>query len=169
MNAPSPEHSAHEHHHAMHHAADGSGKAMGAQGTPGHSGHAAPGAHDRHEGHSVAMFRDRFWITLLLSIPTLLWSGMVQHMFGFSAPVFPGSPYIPAFFGTAVYVYGGSVFLKGGLQELRDRLPGMMTLISLAITVAFVFSLAVTLGYPGEALWWELASLTTIMLLGHWI
>jgi Cu2+-exporting ATPase len=68
-----------------------------------------------------------------------------------------------------VYVYGGSVFLKTGLRELRDRLPGMMTLISLAISVAFVFSLAVTLGYPGEALWWELASLTTIMLLGHWI
>jgi Cu2+-exporting ATPase len=115
------------------------------------------------------MFRDRFWITLLLSIPTLLWSGMVQHMLGFSAPTFPGSPYIPAFFGTAVYVHGGLVFVKGGLRELRDRLPGMMTLISLAITVAFVFSLAVTLGYPGEALWWELASLVTIMLLGHWI
>ena len=115
------------------------------------------------------MFRDRFWITLLLSIPTLVWSGMVQHMFGFSAPTFPGSEYVPALFGTAVYLYGGLVFVKGGLQELRDRKPGMMTLISLAITVAFVFSLAVTLGYPGEALWWELASLVTIMLLGHWI
>jgi Cu2+-exporting ATPase len=169
MNSPSPEHSAHEQHHAMPHAGDGSGKATGAQGTTGHAGHRAPGAHDRHEGHSVAMFRDRFWITLLLSIPTLLWSGMVQHMVGFSAPAFPGSSYIPAFFGTAVYLYGGSVFLKAGLRELRDRLPGMMTLISLAITVAFVFSLAVTLGYPGDALWWELASLTTIMLLGHWI
>ena len=147
----------------------GPASAQGAHGTTGHAGHGAPGAHDRHEGHSVAMFRDRFWITLLLSIPTLLWSGMVQHMVGFSAPAFPGSSYIPAFFGAAVYVYGGSVFLKGGLRELRDRLPGMMTLISLAITVAFVFSLAVTLGYPGEALWWELASLITIMLLGHWI
>ncbi len=115
------------------------------------------------------MFRDRFWITLLLSIPTLVWSGMAQHMVGFAAPVFPGSPYIPAVFGTAVYLYGGSVFIKGGLRELADRLPGMMTLISLAITVAFVFSLAVALGYPGEALWWELASLVTIMLLGHWI
>jgi Cu2+-exporting ATPase len=127
------------------------------------------GAHDRHEGHSVAMFRDRFWITLLLSIPTLVWSGMVQQMVGFAAPTFPGSPYVPALFGIAVYLYGGSVFVKGGLRELRDRLPGMMTLISLAITVAFVFSLAVTLGYPGETLWWELASLVTIMLLGHWI
>jgi Cu2+-exporting ATPase len=115
------------------------------------------------------MFRDRFWITLLLSIPTLVWSGMVQHMVGFSAPAFPGSHYVPALFGTAVYFYGGLVFVKGGLQELRERKPGMMTLISLAITVAFVFSLAVTLGYPGEALWWELASLVTSMLLGHWI
>ncbi|HVG72649.1 MAG TPA: heavy metal translocating P-type ATPase, partial [Vicinamibacterales bacterium] len=115
------------------------------------------------------MFRDRFWITLLLSIPTLVWSGMVQQMTGFIAPVFPGSAYVPALFGVGVYLYGGSVFVTGGLRELRDRLPGMMTLISLAITVAFVFSLAVTLGYPGEALWWELASLVTIMLLGHWI
>jgi Cu2+-exporting ATPase len=137
MNSPSPEHAAHEHHHAMPHAANGSGKAQGAHGTTGHAGHGAPSGHDRHEGHSVAMFRDRFWITLLLSIPTLLWSGMVQHMVGFSAPAFPGSSYIPAFFGTAVYLYGGSVFLKAGLRDLRDRLPGMMTLISLAITVAF--------------------------------
>jgi len=144
-------------------------KAPGQHGMTGHANHGAPDAHDRHEGHSVAMFRDRFWITLLLSIPTLLWSGMVQHMFGFSSPTFPGSDYVPALFGTAVYFYGGLVFVKGGLQELRDRKPGMMTLISLAITVAFVFSLAVTLGYPGEALWWELASLVTIMLLGHWI
>src|SRR6187401_491074 len=167
MNATSPE--SHDHHHAMPHAVDLSRKAPGQHGTPRHAGHAEPGAHDRHEGHSVAMFRDRFWITLLLSIPTLLWSGMVQHMVGFSAPTFLGSQYVPALFGTAVYFYGGLVFVKGGLQELRDRKPGMMTLISLAITVAFVFSLAVTLGYPGEALWWELASLVTIMLLGHWI
>ena len=169
MNSPSPEHTAHADHHAMPHAADASGTGRAVHGTMGHASHGAPGAHDRHEGHSVAMFRDRFWITLLLSIPTLLWSGMVQHLVGFSAPAFPGSSYIPAFFGTAVYLYGGSVFLKAGVRELRDRLPGMMTLISLAITVAFVFSLAVTLGYPGETLWWELASLTTIMLLGHWI
>ena len=147
----------------MPHAADVAGKGHERHGTNGHAGHGERGVRDRHAGHSVAMFRDKFWITLLLSIPTLLWSGMVQHMFGFSAPVFPGSSYIPALFGTAVYFYSGLVFVKGGLQELRDRKPGMMTLISLAITVAFVFSLAVTLGYPGEALWWELASLVTIM------
>ena len=126
-------------------------------------------AHDRHAGHSVAMFRDRFWITLALTIPTLAWSHMIQGWFGFRAPVFAGSQFLPALFGTGVYLYGGWVFLAGGIRELRDRLPGMMTLISLAISVAFVFSLAVTLGYPGEALWWELATLVTIMLLGHWI
>jgi Cu2+-exporting ATPase len=166
MKAPSPE--PHD-HHTMRHAADVPGRGHDHHGTTGHAGHGEPGANDRHAGHSVAMFRDKFWLTLLLSIPTLVWSGMVQHMFGFSAPTFPGSEYVPALFGTAVYFYGGLVFVKGGLQELRDRKPGMMTLISLAITVAFVFSLAVTLGYPGEALWWELASLVTIMLLGHWI
>jgi P-type Cu2+ transporter len=159
----------HDQHHAMPHAADVPARGHDQHGTTGHASHGEPAAHDRHAGHSVAMFRDKFWFTLLLSIPTLLWSGMVQHMFGFSAPTFPGSEYVPAFFGSAVYFYGGLVFVNGGLQELRDRKPGMMTLISLAITVAFVFSLAVTLGYPGEALWWELASLVTIMLLGHWI
>jgi len=167
VNGTSP--TPHDHHHAVPQPADVSVTRHEQHGMTGHAGHAEAGAHDRHEGHSVAMFRDKFWITLLLSIPTLLWSGMVQHMFGFSAPTFPGSEYVPALFGTAVYFYGGLVFVKGGLQELRDRKPGMMTLISLAITVAFVFSLAVTLGYPGEALWWELASLVTIMLLGHWI
>ena len=101
--------------------------------------------------------------------PVRWWRSRAATMFGFSAPGFPGSQYVPVVFGTAVYLYGGSVFVKGAVQELRDRLPGMMTLIALAITVAFVFSLAVTLGYPGEALWWELASLTTIMILGHWI
>jgi len=115
------------------------------------------------------MFRDRFWFTLLLTIPTLVWSEMIQEWFGFTAPMFPGATYIPAVFGTAVYLYGGWVFLAAGARELRDRLPGMMTLISLAISVAFGFSLAVTLGYPGDPLWWELGTLVTIMLLGHWI
>jgi Cu2+-exporting ATPase len=159
---------AHEHHEPGSHP-ERTRKATHAHVTAPTASHHEDGAHDRHEGHSVEMFRNRFWLTLLLSIPTLVWSGMVQHMAGFEAPVFPGSPYVPALFGTAVYLYGGLVFVRGGLRELRDRLPGMMTLISLAITVAFVFSLAVTVGYPGEELWWELASLVTIMLLGHWI
>src|SRR5262245_18911065 len=115
------------------------------------------------------MFRDRFWTTLALTIPTLASSHTIQEWFRFSLPAFPGSTYLPAVFGTAVYFYGGWVFLVGGVRELRDRLPGMMTLISLAISVAFLFSLAVTFGYPGDALCAELAALVTIMLLGDWI
>ena len=116
------------------------------------------------------MFRDRFWLTLLLTVPTVIWSEMIQHWFGYTAPHFAGSAYIPAVFGTVVYFYGGWPFLQGGYRELRDRLPGMMTLISLAITVAFVYSVIVTLGVvSGMDLWWELATLVAIMLLGHWI
>jgi len=115
------------------------------------------------------MFRDRFWLSLLLTVPTLVWGHMLQRLFGYAAPVFPGSHYIPALFGTAVFLYGGRPFLQGAARELRDRLPGMMTLIALAIGVAFLFSAAVTLGYPGMPLWEELATLVTIMLLGHWI
>jgi P-type Cu2+ transporter len=136
-----------------------------------HAGHGRPeaGGHDKHAGHSVAMFRDRFWLTLALTVPTLIWSHELQAWLRYAAPAFPGSDYIAPIFGTAVYVYGGRVFLQGAVQELRQRLPGMMTLIALAITVAFLFSLAVTLGYEGTALWWELSTLVTIMLLGHWI
>ncbi len=125
--------------------------------------------HDAHAGHSVAMFRDRFWLSLLLTIPTLIWGHMLPRAFGFHPPAFPGAGWIPAVFGTLVFVYGGRPFLDGALRELRARLPGMMTLIALAIMVAFGFSAAVTLGYPGMPLWEELATLVTIMVLGHWI
>ena len=127
------------------------------------------GGHDKHAGHSVAMFRDRFWLALVLSVPTLVWSPTVQNWLSYSAPAFPLSEYVPVLFGSAVFLYGGLVFLRGALGELKARLPGMMTLISLAITVAFLYSIAVTLGWEGEPLWWELATLVTIMLLGHWI
>jgi Cu2+-exporting ATPase len=126
-------------------------------------------AHDKHAGHSVAMFRDKFWGSVALTVPTVVWSPMIQGWLGFRAPTFPGSRNVSAIFGTAVFLYGGLVFLRGAVQELRDGLPGMMTLISLAITVAFGFSIAVTLGVPGMDLWWELATLITIMVLGHWI
>lgn len=115
------------------------------------------------------MFRDRFAVSLLLTLPTLVWGHMLQSALGYTAPAFSGSSWIPPGFGTAVFLYGGLPFLRGAVQELRDRLPGMMTLIALAISVAFLFSLAVTLGYPGMPLWEELATLVTIMLLGHWI
>jgi Cu2+-exporting ATPase len=115
------------------------------------------------------MFRDKFLVSLLLTIPTLVWGHMLQSAFGYTAPHFPGSEWIPAIFGTAAFVYGGRVFIQGAIRELKDRLPGMMTLIALAISVAFVFSAVVTLGFPGMPLWEELATLVTIMLLGHWI
>src|SRR5712691_3360995 len=134
-----------------------------------HQMHAADRRHDAHAGHSVAMFRDKFRISLLLTLPTLIWGHMLQRAFGHSAPQFPGSQWIAPVFGTAAFAYGGRVFIQGAVRELKARLPGMMTLISLAILVAFVFSAAVTLGYPGMPLWEELATLVTIMLLGHWI
>jgi Cu2+-exporting ATPase len=115
------------------------------------------------------MFRDKFWISFLLTIPTLIWGHMLQRAFGYTPPAIPGAGWIPAVFGTAVFLYGGKPFIQGAVRELRDRLPGMMTLIALAITVAFAFSAAVTLGYPGMPLWEELATLVTIMLLGHWL
>ena len=139
------------------------------------SGHMAPmppadhGAHDRHAGHSVAMFRDRFWLTLALTIPVIVWSSDPQEWLGYQAPIFPGSDLVPAVLGTIVFGYGGLVFLRGAVGELRDRLPGMMTLISLAIVVAFVTSWAGTLGLFDVEIWWELATLIAIMLLGHWL
>jgi P-type Cu2+ transporter len=125
--------------------------------------------HDRHAGHMVEMFRDKFWWSVALTLPTVVWSPMIQLWVGFHAPTFPGSRYIPAVFGTILFFYGGMVFLQGAVGEIKSRLPGMMTLISLAIIVAFGFSLAVAFGFPGMDLWWELSTLITIMLLGHWI
>src|SRR6266480_2805674 len=91
------------------------------------------GSHDRHAGHSVAMFRGKFWLSFALTIPVVFWSPDVQHWLGYTAPSFPGSRFIPAILGTIVFVYGGLVFLRGAKTELADRKPGMMTLISLAI------------------------------------
>jgi Cu2+-exporting ATPase len=115
------------------------------------------------------MFRDRFWLSLLLTIPVLVWSRDLQEWLGYRAPTFPGSDLIPAVLGTIVFVYGGLVFLRSARGELADRQPGMMTLISLAISVAFVTSVASTLGLFEVEIWWELATLITIMLLGHWL
>jgi P-type Cu2+ transporter len=142
------------------------GQGRGAHAHAAHGGHEG---HDKHAGHSVEMFRDKFWITLVLTMPTVIWGHMLAELTGWHAPAFPGSGWIAPVLGTIVFFYGGWVFLHGAAQELKDRLPGMMTLISLAISVAFVFSVAVTLGYPGMPLWEELATLVTVMLLGHWI
>ena len=138
--------------------------------THDHDNHDAHAAHDKHAGHSVEMFRRKFLGTLLLSTPTIVWGPMIQHWLGYEAWGGPtASRVISALFGTLVFAYGGWVFVEGAFGELADRRPGMMTLIALAISVAFVFSLAVTFGFPGTDLWWELATLVTIMVLGHWI
>ena len=154
------QHAAHAGHHA-----GGDGPHHG--GTQERA--SADAGHDRHAGHSVEMFRSLVVVSVLLTIPTLIWSELLQGWFDYTAPEFAGSRWIPALFGTAVFVYGGRVFIQGAIRELAGRLPGMMTLISLAIVVAFAFSVAVELGFRGMALWWELATLVSIMLLGHWI
>jgi Cu2+-exporting ATPase len=142
-----------------------------------HAGHGATqrdphahGGHDKHAGPSSEMFRDKFWLSLVLTVPVVFWSAPVQMLLGYEAPTFPGSQWIPPLLGTAQFFYGGWVFIQGAWRELQDRLPGMMTLIALATLVAFVFSWVVELGMiESDALWWELATLVTIMLLGHWI
>jgi Cu2+-exporting ATPase len=135
-----------------------------------HMDHPAQMGQEQHAGHSAEMFRRKFWGTVLLSIPTLTSAPLVGHLFGNHALDGPMlSRWVTALFGTLLFTYGGLVFIKGAITELTERLPGMMTLISLAISVAFGFSLAVTVGFPGTDLWWELATLVTIMLLGHWI
>lgn len=129
----------------------------------------AKATEDKHAGHSVAMFRDKFWLSLILTVPVLAYSETIQRWLHFSPPVFSGSSYIPFVLSTIIFFYGGLVFLKSARGELKNRKPGMMTLISLAISVAFVYSTAVQFGLRGEAFFWELATLVTIMLLGHWL
>ncbi|WP_425485055.1 copper-translocating P-type ATPase [Leifsonia naganoensis] len=168
MNAHEDQRTAHEHDSAGHDAHAGHAEHAGHDA---HAGHASHGGHDHsgHAGHDPAIFRRKFWLTLVLTIPTLVFSHGLQEILGLSGPRFPGSQYIPAVFGIAIFFYGGLVFLRGAVDELRSRRPGMMTLISLAIVVAFGYSLAVSLGLPGMDFWWELATLILIMLLGHWI
>ena len=115
------------------------------------------------------MFRDRFWLSFALTIPVVVLSHDIQTWFGYEVPMFPGIEYLPAAIGTVIFFYGGLVFLRGAQGELADRQPGMMTLISLAIVVAFVTSWAGTLGFFEVEIWWELSTLITIMLLGHWL
>jgi Cu2+-exporting ATPase len=141
-----------------------------------HSGHeGGHAAHGNHAGHGVShagheqMFRRRFWISLALSIPVLVYSPALQDWLGYTAPAFPGSEWVTPIFAVIIFLYGGVPFLQMAVPELRNRKPGMMTLISLAISVAFVYSLA-SLFLPGQtSFFWELATLIDIMLLGHWI
>ena len=137
----------HEHHHA-------------------HQGHG--GGHDKHAGHDPEMFRRRFWLTLALTIPLVVTSEMVMDWFGYELD-FPGMPWLGPVLGSIVFWWGGWPFLAGGVAEVRDRQPGMMLLISMAIVVAYAASLATSLDWFDLEFWWELALLVVIMLLGHWI
>ena len=161
--------STHDHHDHGSFGVSEMQEAPGHHGSPDRYEHGAQGGHDKHAGHSVAMFRDRFWLSLALTLPVVFYSEMIQELLGYTAPDFPGSELVAPFLGTVIFFYGGSPFLKGAVQEARDRQPGMMLLIGMAITVAFVASAATTLGWFDLDFWWELAALITIMLLGHWM
>ena len=130
---------------------------------PAHGGH----AHGWHAGHED-VYRRRFWINLLLAAPVVVYSESIQDWLGFTPPEFPGSDLVAPVLGTAIFLYGGGVFLSGARSEIRDRQPGMMLLVSLAITVAFVASAASALGVFELEFWWELSALVVVMLLGHW-
>ncbi|MGZ8785680.1 MAG: HAD-IC family P-type ATPase, partial [Acidimicrobiia bacterium] len=136
---------------------------------PTMAGHGADHGHDKHEGHSPEMFRDRLWVSLALTVPILYFSTQIQEWFGYEAVTFGGDQWVNPILATVLFFYAGIVFLRGGYRELRDRVPGMMTLISIAITVAYVYSVAVSLGLDGMPFYWELATLLDVMLLGHWI
>ena len=124
---------------------------------------------DKHAGHSVNMFKTRFWICFALTLPVLAYAEVVQRLFRFSLPEFPGHEYVTLALASIIFFYGGWVFIKGALAELKHRLPGMMTLIALAIATAYVYSVIAVFVPVGEPLFWEIATLITIMLLGHWI
>ena len=140
-----------------------------------HDHSAMGGGHDDHAGHGMdhsgheLMFRDRFWVSLLLTIPVIIFSPMIQQWFNYSAPQFLGSAWITPILGIIIFFYGGIPFLQMAQHELAQRSPGMMTLISLAITVAFVYSVAAIILRLGESFFWELVTLIDVMLLGHWI
>ncbi|MER0071441.1 copper-translocating P-type ATPase [Corynebacterium sp. KPL2850] len=169
------------HQHGEHSGAHQAAEADHTQHTDhgGHEGHSHGDHHGHEHGHGhghghgdhAAMFRSRFWWSLLLSVPVVIFSPMVAELLGYGVPEFAGSSWIPPVLGTIIFIYGGTPFLQGGWSELKSRQPGMMLLIAMAITVAFVASWVTTLGIGGFDLdfWWELALLVVIMLLGHWL
>ncbi len=169
--APAKEHEGHAEHaeHTQH------GMHVGGDEHAGHEGHGAHGGHGGHAGHAghgdhVGMFRRLFLVMLLLAIPVVAFSPMFAMLLGYELPMDGWTTWVSPVLGTVMYVWGGRPFLSGAVQELRDRKPGMMTLISLGITVGFAASWGSRLGLGHELdFWWELALLIVIMLLGHWI
>ncbi|MGH2776918.1 MAG: copper-translocating P-type ATPase [Actinomycetota bacterium] len=137
------------------------------RGHDGRDSHADHGGHGGHAEHAE-MFRSRFWLTLLLTVPVVYFSDMFQMLLDYTAPTFTGSEWIAPVLGTVIFIYGGAPFLTGAIDEIRARQPAMMLLIGLAISVAFIASWATELGAVDLDFWWELAALIAIMLLGHW-
>jgi Cu2+-exporting ATPase len=160
----SDEHAMHADGHAGH---SGHGEHPDQTGHADHSGHAGHGGHGDH----VGQFRRLFWIMLVLAVPVVALSGMFAMILGYALPGVPGLAWVSPVLGTVMYVWGGRPFLTGAVSEIRSRKPGMMLLIGLAITVAFLASWGASLGLLDHQLdfWWELALLIVIMLLGHWI
>ena len=164
---PAVEHVDHERSQHVHEL-DGAPDQVVRSHRSGVQGHRAEHAgHDKHAGHDPAMFRDRFWLCLALTAPIVVTSHMVMDWFGYSLD-FPAMSWVAPVLGSIVFWWGGWPFLVGGVSEVRERAPGMMLLISMAITVAYVASIATSLDVLDMDFWWELAALVTIMLLGHW-
>ncbi len=164
-------HMTHEQHHEHQHT-DSHDEHSEHSGHGGHSEHGGSGGHDHHSHHAhmVADFRRRFWINLILTIPVLALAPMLQGWVGLTDTLaFPGDSVVQFLFASVVFFYGGWPFLKGLATELGKRQPGMMTLIAMAITVAYGYSALVVFGVEGKVFFWELATLIDIMLLGHWI
>jgi P-type Cu2+ transporter len=162
--------------HKMHDHSNHANKPM--EDHSAHQGHDMPKAemsHEDHSGHGTdhggheQMFRVRFWWSLLLSIPVLVYSEMIQMWLGFMPPMFPFAEWIPFVLSLIIFAYGGIPFLQMAVPELKERKPGMMTLISLAISVALIYSVAAQFINLGEGFFWELVTLIDIMLLGHWL
>jgi len=147
----------------------------GPDGPDGHDKESAARPHGEHTGRGgghgdhAAMFRDRFWLTLLLTLPVVYYSDHLRHWFGYPVWEFPGHEWLAPVLGTVIFLYGGWPFLTGAWSEAKDRKPGMMLLIAMAIIVAFTASMATTLGLFDVEVWWELSLLIAIMLLGHWL
>ena len=136
-------------------------------GLSAHGMHAGHEHHDKHAGHDPAMFRRLFWWNLALAVPVVVFSEMIQDWFGYMIDA-GWAAWVPPVLGTVIYLWGGRPFLAGGVTEVRNRQPGMMLLIAVAITVAYASSLANSLGVGDLDFWWELAALIVVMLLGHW-
>jgi Cu2+-exporting ATPase len=131
--------------------------------------HKEHGDADKHKGHKTNVFKTKFWVSLVLSIPVVLYAEVVQNLLNYQAPAFPGSSYLPLVLASIIFFYGGWVFIASAFRELKAKLPGMMTLIALAIFTAYIYSVYVTFIGEGKTLFWELATLITVMLLGHWM